>query len=259
MTPDIAYGMDDVGEGPTAVFLHGLAEDRMSWRSQLDDLRGRRRVAVDLRGHGETTLGLANGTLAQLVGDLVRLIEGLATPVTCVGFSLGGTVVLAAAAERPDLVDHAVVMGTSSVVGRRARQFFEDRIAAAEDGDLALVAKLLREDTRIQLHRPGDLDDVVAARLRAIGDGRGYANAAHAMLDLADRPLTPRLPDVTCHVDVVGGEHDVVCPRRAADLLMAGLPDATYHEVADAGHLMTVDAPDSVSQLLDRIIRKEPA
>lgn len=257
MATDISYGLTDVGHGPTVVFLHGLAEDRTSWTDVVKGLHGRRRIAVDLRGHGESTLGNARGTLEQLTDDLIALLETLGGPVTCVGFSLGGTVVLAAAAARPDLIDHAVVLGTSSVVGRRARQFFEDRIAAAEDGDLELVAKLLREDTRVQLHTDADLDDVVQRRVEAIGDGGGYANAAHAMLDLADNPLRPHLRDLTSHVDVVGGEHDVVCPRRAADLLLADLPDATYHEITGAGHLMTIDAPDRVIRLLDRAIRKE--
>lgn len=256
---DITTGITDTGSGPAVVFLHGLAEDRHSWDEVVAGLEGRRRITVDLRGHGDSSLGNPDGTLDQLTDDLVRLLETLDAPATCVGFSLGGTVVLSAAASRPDLVDRAVVLGTSSVVGRRARQFFEDRIAAAERGDLETVATLLREDTRAQLHTDADLDAVVGRRLAAIGDGRGYVNAARAMLDLADHPLTPRLRDVTCHVDVVGGAHDAVCPRKAADLMLADLPDATYHEIDGAGHLMTIDAPDDVARLLDRATRKEHA
>lgn len=257
MTRDIPVALDDVGTGPPVVFLHGLAEDRQSWAPQMADLTGRRRIAVDLRGHGESPLGQPDGTLAQLTGDLIDLLESLEQPAACVGFSLGGTVVLDTAAQRPDLVDHAVVVGTSSVVGRTARQFFADRAAAAEAGDLDRVAGLLHEDTRAQLHTEADLDQVVSARLRAIGNGRGYANAARAMLDLADHPLTPRLASVKCHVDVVGGQHDVVCPRKAAELLLAGLTDATYHELSGAGHLMAIDAPDRLTQLLDRLLRKD--
>ena len=51
---DIDVGYTRMGEGPAAVMLHGLAEDRNSWadvQHRLGDFATR---AYDLRGHGET-------------------------------------------------------------------------------------------------------------------------------------------------------------------------------------------------------------
>src|SRR5262245_50525805 len=107
-------------EGPPVVLVHGLAEDLSSWRSVQHALTGRTIYAYDLRGHGATTLGNADGTLSQLCDDLLAFIGEISGPAAVVGYSLGGTIVLSAAAERPDLVRRAVVIGTSSVVGRRA-------------------------------------------------------------------------------------------------------------------------------------------
>ena len=44
-------------DGPVVVLLHGLAEDARSWASIQQRLTGHRTVAVELRGHGDTTLG----------------------------------------------------------------------------------------------------------------------------------------------------------------------------------------------------------
>lgn len=257
----IGVEYEERGSGPPVVLVHGLAEDHHSFDAQLEALGRRHRVlAYDLRGHGGTELGQADGSLDQLAGDLVALLRASTGPAACVGFSLGGTVVLRAASLVPELVTHAVVLGTSSVVGRAAAEFYAGRIALVATGDQAALADAMREDTRAALADPEPvLDQLIAYRLRAIGDGRGYANAAAAMARLREEPLTPALASLMCHVDVVGAELDSFCPRKAAEILLGALPDAAYHEIAGAGHLMNVERPAAVTQLLDGLLKKEGA
>lgn len=256
---DIDVGYTVGGEGLPVVFIHGLAEDRTSWAHVQESLKGYRSYAYDLRGHGETTLGEADGTLAQFGTDLAGFLERVTGPAICVGYSLGGTVVLWAAAHHPALVRHAIVAGTSSVVGRKAAEFFEERIRRIRE-DFSAFAGDLRSDTAAQLvAAPDKLDAVTSRRLAAIGDGGGYINAARAMARLADEPLTPLLERITCHVDVIGGEKDAFCPRKAADMLIRGLADAEYREIEGAGHLMSIDSPaayaGAISCSLDRSSR----
>ena len=247
---DIHVGYTRMGEGPPAIMLHGLAEDRGSWADVQRRLSDFTTWAYDLRGHGETDLGEAEGTLEQLGGDLIAFLEALTGPADCIGYSLGGAVVLRVAATRPDLVTRATVAGTSTVVGRRAAEFFRDRIETIRS-DFSGFAGVLREDTRQQLVVAGDrLEEVTARRLKAVGTGEGYVNAARAMAQLSKDPLTRFLPEITCPVHVIGGEADVFCPRKAAQIMIAALRHGTYHEVARAGHLMSVDQPDAYAQAI---------
>ena len=247
---DIDVGYTRMGEGPSAVMVHGLAEDRSSWADVQCRLSDFTTYAYDLRGHGETDLGEAEGTLEQLGGDLIAFLEALTGPADCIGYSLGGTVVLWVAARRPDLVTRATVAGTSAVVGRRAVGFFHDRVETLQS-DFPAFAGLLKEDTRQQLAVAGDqLEEVAARRLKAVGTGGGYVNAARAMAKLNEEPLTQMLPSITCPVHVIGGEADAFCPRKAADIMMAALRCGTYREVARAGHLMSVDRPDAYAQAI---------
>ncbi|MFI0462714.1 alpha/beta fold hydrolase [Saccharopolyspora sp. 5N102] len=235
------------GSGPAVVFVHGLAEDHRSWRRQQEEFADHRTYAYDVRGHGASTVGDANGTLAQLRDDLLAFLAEVSGPAVCVGFSLGGTVVLSAAAHRPDLVTGVVVLGTSSVVGRAAAEINLQR--AAETGDAVLDS--LRKDTTMMVSNSTvDIDEVVARRAESIGDGRGYANAATAMAGLRGNPLTPELAAIKCPVTVIGGEHDALCPRKAADILLEALPRATYQEIPGAGHLMNIDTPEAVTAAL---------
>ena len=248
---DIEVGYTERGAGPPVVMVHGLAEDRQSWALAQERLAADYRIlAYDLRGHGETEAGDGNGTLDQLADDLARFLEVLTGPAACLGYSLGGTVVLALAAERPDLVTRAVVSGTSSVVGRAAAGFFEERIAML-GSDRAAFEAALRDDTAAQIvTRGADLDAITRRRLEAVGDGRGYVNAAGAMQGLHGAPLTGALARIRCPVGVIGGDGDRFCPRRAADIILAELADGAYHEIADCGHLMTVDQPEAYAVAL---------
>ena len=173
---DIDVGYTECGAGPPVVMVHGLAEDRRSWSLAQERLSDYRTLACDLRGHGESTAGAADGTLSQLAGDLARFHERFTGSARCVGYSLGGTIVLSLAASRPELVRHAVVRAMSTVVGRAAGEFFAERIRLIQS-DRAAFAEALRADTAARIVTPGvDVGAVTARRLEAIGDGAGYVN-----------------------------------------------------------------------------------
>lgn len=243
---DVAYAV--AGGGVPVVLVHGLAEDKGSWCEVQAALGEYRTYAVDVRGHGESTVGEGEGTLAQLGRDLIGFLEKMTGPAACVGYSLGGTVVLWAASQRPDLFRAAVVAGTSSVVGRAAVGFFQDRIATIQR-DFPAFEGALRSDTAGQLaHAQHRLDEVFERRLKAVNDGRGYINAARAMVRMATEPLTPLLSKVQCPVVAIYGDRDVFCPEKAVDILAQALPQVTRQKLADAGHLMSIDQPQAYAE-----------
>ena len=254
---DVEVAYTEAGSGAPVVLIHGLAEARGTWAVQQRELTDLHTFAYDLRGHGETTLGNAEATLAQLGDDLIGFLEAVTGPAAVVGFSLGGTVALWAAAHRPDLVRQAIVLGTSSVVGRSAIGFYDTRIAMAADTSSPEFGQALLEDTIAGLGAGTDrAEEITAARLAAVGDGGGYRNAARAMVGLNAAPLTPRLADVKVHVDVVGASDDSFCPLKAAQIILDALPDADYHEISGAGHLMNIDNPQAVTDVLRATLRE---
>ncbi|GAA0528987.1 alpha/beta hydrolase [Saccharopolyspora subtropica] len=245
---DIEVRYRAAGSGPAVVLVHGLGLDHTSWRRQQRELTEYRTFAYDVRGHGATTLGHADGTLRQLRDDLIAFLTEVSGPAVCVGFSLGGTVVLSAAAARPDLVTGVVAIATSSVVSRVAAEFFRRRADQARTGNLR---DALREDTVAMVTNPAvDVDALVERRIAAVGDGRGFANAATAMAGLRADPLTPELANVRQPVTVIGAADDALCPRKAADILLEALPNAAYREIPACGHLMSADNPTALTEEL---------
>ena len=253
---DIVVNYRRRGSGPAVVLLHGLAEDHRTWDAVAAYLDGFTTYAVDLRGHGQTDTGQGSGTLGQMSDDLTAFLNAVSGPAAVVGYSLGGTIALDAATTADAPIRHLVVVATSSVVGAAAAEFFAGRIAQLEAGDTAAFAAGLRGDTSRQIVSTADIDAVVAGRLTALGDGSGYINAARAMIGVRAEPLNPRLARINVPLDIVGAADDVFCPRRAADIIAAAVPHGRFHEIADAGHLITVDQPVRYGELLARLLHE---
>ena len=253
---DIAVNYRQSGSGPPVVLLHGLAEDLRSWDAVAAHLGEFTVCALDLRGHGRTTVGEGAGTLSQLSDDLAAFMRTVTGPAAVVGYSLGGAIGLRAATDPGTLIGHLIVAATSSVVGTAAAEFFAGRIAQLEARDRDGFAAGLRDDTAKQVVTAADIDALASKRVEAVGDGRGYINAARAMIGIRSEPLNPLLEKIEVPVDVVGASSDVFCPRRASDIIVDSVGGCRYHEVAGAGHLLSVDQPDAYGRLLARLLRE---
>jgi 3-oxoadipate enol-lactonase len=234
------------GSGRRLVLVHGLGQDHRIWSDVQDLLVDFTTFACDLRGHGCTARADADGTLSQLADDLVAFLEVIG-PAVCIGFSLGGAVALRAAAERPDLVEGVVALATSSVVGRAAEAGLLERIDLVSSGDREAIRTMLQEDTRSQLaNAEADIEAITDLRVAALSDAQGYVNGARAVCSMRQDSLHERLRDISVPVLVISGELDVWCPRRAAEIMLENLPDASYVELPGVGHLVTDEAPDDL-------------
>lgn len=95
---EIAYEVH--GSGDPLVLAHGITESRRTWDPLLADLAARFNVInVDLRGHGESSLG-TDYSLASMAVDVRSVLAdlGIDSAPHLIGHSLGGTVVSAYAA-----------------------------------------------------------------------------------------------------------------------------------------------------------------
>ena len=99
------------GEGPPVVFVHGLLADDRAWAGLADPIAagGRRFIAYTQRGFGPGSSAEEHFSRDRNVEDLVAILKGIDPPADLVGWSYGGAVALAAAAEAPDRVRRVVI------------------------------------------------------------------------------------------------------------------------------------------------------
>ena len=246
---DLDVAWYEWGRGEPLVLVHGLADDHRAWRKVVPWLALRHRVvAYDLRGHGQTSLGEAQGTLDQLGADLIALLDALQLDrVDLCGFSLGGTIVMRAAIDHPERVGRLLPTATSSRVGRAAAGWYRERVELGDQG-VERVRATLEEDTRQQFENaPEDLAAHWRIRRESTADSRGYLNGCRAMVGLSERALDPELERIQAPTRVIAAELDRNCPPVAAEIIVDRIPGAGLVVIPGSGHQVEVEKPAELS------------
>jgi len=160
----IAY--DVTGEGPLIVLAHGMGDGRRAYRYLVPLLvrAGYRVAAMDTRGHGESSIGWASYTRADVAGDIVALVQHLGGPAVVVGHSFSGGAATIAAATHPELVSAIVWVGPFT------------RMQKIDLGGLL----------RIRRHRKGMLRLMGTAIFRSVGLWKSYLDIAYPGVKPAD-------------------------------------------------------------------------
>jgi pimeloyl-ACP methyl ester carboxylesterase len=145
----VVLAYDDAGSGdPPLVFVHGAACNRRFWSQQVSRFSSAHRVvAVDLRGHGESSAPAERYTVRRFADDLASISTqlGIERPVV-IGHSLGGLVALDFASVYPDRVAAAVLIDSPLLPGGDRAQVVRDLVAGlrGRDPDSALRAYFAR-------------------------------------------------------------------------------------------------------------------
>lgn len=110
----MTLALDDGGsDGLPVVFLHGLAGNKSQWKDQLNHLRSSRRaVALDLRGHGQSSVPTdGDYAIAAMAKDVTATLHHLRVGrAVLVGHSAGATVAIACTGEAAGLVAGLVLV-----------------------------------------------------------------------------------------------------------------------------------------------------
>ena len=208
----------------------------------------RRVVRFDMRGAGQSRS--APGAYSP-PGDLAALLDALAIErAHVVDASWGGLVALEFAAAWPDRVASLVLLAASlSDIDPSP-----DLMAFAEAEEAAIAVGRVDDAVQINVRMwAGQSTPQVQA---LVADMQRIAFELqlreHAESDELDPPVSARLGAVDVPATVAYGDRDVEDFEQIARRLHAGLPDATLHEVSGAGHLLALDRPDAVTQLILR-------
>lgn len=242
------------GTGPTLLFLHGFTLDRRMWSRQVEALSQRYRVVTyDARGFGRSALP---GTEPYLhCDDAAALCQHLGLGrVIAVGHSIGAHQTLELALKRPDLVVGWVSICMAGLAGILfpsdiGTMFGDIRRAAREVGVEAARAIWRRcawfTPARELPALARDLDEMLA-------DYSGWHWVNDNPAKNIEPPAAERLAALKVAALVITGGRDLPYNDAIARTLLDHIPGATGLELADAGHMANMEAPEAVNDAIAR-------
>jgi pimeloyl-ACP methyl ester carboxylesterase len=239
---DIAYL--DEGEGPPILLIHGFASNhRVNWvsTSWVRDFvaAGRRVIALDNRGHGESGKPHDSSAYATpiMAEDARRLLEHLGIEkADVIGYSMGARITAFLAMKHPERVRTAILsgLGEGMVKGVGASQPIAD----------ALLAPSLE-----------DVPDERGRMFRVFADQTGSDREALAACIMSARQVvTPEeLARISVPVLVAVGSNDEI--GGSAHALAARIPGAEAFEIAGRDHMKAVGDRSHKAAVLDFLRR----
>lgn len=268
---------------PTLVFCHGYCLTQDTWHFQRRDLAEFRKVFWDQRSHGASGRSRpGSATIDQTGADLAAVLRATVPPdepVVLVGHSMGGMSIMALAEREPDLFG-------SQVLGVGLVNTSTGGIHEMTLGFPLVLAKLVRPFAPRVVQGLGRRKQIVDPA-REIGADLAFFVIRR--MGFADRRISPAIvdfveqmiratpidviaefyPSLMRHdkraalevltkvpVLVVSGGADLLTPRDHGELIAELLDDVEFVGVEEAGHLLPLEHPDTVTAALRRLVER---
>ena len=258
------WHVQEMGQGPTIVLVHGTGAATHSWRDLAPLLaRDFRVVAMDLPGHGFTDKPkalrrLSLPAMARGLGQLLDVLD--VAPAIVAGHSAGAAILVRMCLDGLIAPGSLVSLngaflpftGFAGKVFRPAAQLMAinplvPRLFARRARDPAVLDRLVG-NTGSTLDPTG-----VALYGRLASDHRHVQGALGMMAAWDLAPIARDLPKLACRLLLVVGAFDRTIPPSNARRVQAMVPGARIVTLERLGHLAHEEDPTAVAAL----IRKE--
>jgi pimeloyl-ACP methyl ester carboxylesterase len=249
------------------LLLHGLGGCTVNWElvgQGLADEVGARVTALDLPGFGRTRSEIHNPTFPQYL-DLITKLQNARGPATVMGNSMGGSLTVALAASRPDLVTRAVLVnpalprpkGNLEQLTRTAK-FAALMVPRAATPIVRARARRLGHEGLVDatlamaMSHPEQLDPAVRSKMVSLAAERhgfpetatSYTLAGGSLFRYLASNMTRDLATIQCPTLIIHGRRDRLDPVAWARALAAKRKDWTYVELDGCGHVPQMEQPE---------------
>ncbi len=244
----IAY--TDQGSGPLVVMAPGFGDLKEEYRFLAPKLvaAGYRAVTMDLRGHGQSSVGWDDHSCAALGSDMLALAAHLdAGPAILVGNSMSGGAAAWAAAEAPDAVAAIVLIdpfARNVPISWMKAALFKAVMHTAFVGPWAPAAWGAYYASLYPTAKPADFETYKAALVASLKEP-GRMAALQAMMRTNRDDVEPRLASIRAPALVVMGSRDPDFDDPAGEAAtIAGLVKGKVAMIDGAGHYPHAEMPE---------------
>ncbi|MEM1251111.1 MAG: alpha/beta hydrolase [Cyanobacteria bacterium P01_H01_bin.21] len=245
------YSFIDQGSGqPTLVFLHYFSGAAASWQWVIELLKENFRcIALNLPGFGEAP-ALDDPSLNNYSTFITNALTQLELDrVVLIGHSMGGKIALQVAADLgPKLLEQAVLVAPSPPTQEPMPKEERDRMLS-EHHSLEVAATTVDGATQQPLPDPRRN---IAIQTHIQAEDRTWR---WWLQDGMNYPINDRLDNIQVPVSVIASIDDPVIPRNTIENeVIALLPAAKLIKLSGIGHLIPLEAPESLAQHIRQLV-----
>ena len=250
--------VEDEGEGPAVVCVHGLGGSSNTFTPLMPALARHRVVRIDLPGSGRSHRAEGALSMSRYADVVLSVCARLnVTRAHLVGHSMGNIVLQHVAVQSPKLVAGLALFGpliappdtARTAIRARGEKAKAEGAAGMHEIALALLNASISADTRARL--PLAVAFVRESLMRQ--DPDGYARSCFA---LADAPAAA-VDQIEAPLLLVTGDEDVVAPPQAVRAMAEKLHRARSVRVVvlpKCGHWTPVERPEECARELRGVL-----
>ena len=243
---DIEFYYEVYGEGAPVVLLHGLALDGSIWKEVANLYSDQARfILPDLRGHGRSGIGRADGSIEQFADDLIKLADHLGVEqFTLVGHSMGGYIALAFAQRHPKRLNGLIMVTSNARTDTPEKK--KSRLIEADE-TLIVGSSTLAESMAPKLSKSTEIQRLTYQILKKT-DPEGIANVQRA---IAQRPNRLEvIKNLELPFLAVAGKDDQLMQPEAAYEMAEVSKSGKAVVLPGVGHMPMLEAPTALGALI---------
>ena len=249
--------------GPVCICIHGLTTPSFVWEGLTPQLveMGFRVLTYDHIGRGYSDHAVGRQTPEFFVEHLNDLLQNqrIDDDLTVIGYSMGGAVTAAFAAENPLAVQRVILLAPAGM-NRLGDGFLRFMIQTPIIGTwlmLAIYPTVLRRGIEREKHLESSVPNITALQDEEL-DWRGFVPAVLSslrhMLNSDLRPAHEAIGREGIPVLAIWGRDDDVIPVSAADTLAQWNDGSKNAVIDDAGHGLTYTHTGKVAAFIKQFV-----
>jgi pimeloyl-ACP methyl ester carboxylesterase len=240
---------DQVKKRPPVILIHGAGGTHLSWPPQIRRLADEKIYAPDLPGHGKSE-GAGRQSIDEYAEDVIAFMNELnIRAAVIVGISMGSATALTLALKYPKQVLGLGLLGSGSklpvlpilletagnpIAFESAVNMVNEKCFSSESPQ-NLIEHSKR--TMLEIRPPVLLGDLLACN---------------------EFDVTCQLEKINVPTLIICGAEDKMISVKFSELLQAGIVNSQLHVLDHAGHMVMLEQPDAVADLLKQFIDNIP-
>jgi pimeloyl-ACP methyl ester carboxylesterase len=247
----LAY-TDYGGSGELVLMLPGMGALRSEYRFLAPELvrAGYHAVAVDLRGHGESSVPWGKYDVPSVGSDILALIDYFGPePAHVITTSFTPGAAVWAAAESPECIRSLTLIG-AFVRDAKANMFMKSAVWLMMNNPWRVKTWGMFYRTLYPTHKPDDFDAYLAKLLKNLAQP-GRFDANKALGNSSRKPSEERLTQVKAPILVVMGTKDPDFPDPVDEAnFIAQQTGGRVALIDGAGHYPQTEMPDDTTPII---------